>query len=133
MGRTAFGILASAVLVCCHGCGGSSCTVSGTVRIDGKPAEKGVIVFAAAEGESASHQGNIVAGSYEVTTTVGKKLVQISVPKIVGKRKEYNGPDAPYVEITQESLPPRFNSASQLTLMVGSGSLAKDWDLTTKK
>ena len=51
----------------------------------------------------------ILNGKYATDKMVsGKKFVQISAPKVVGKRKEYEGPDAPLVELTEERLPPKY-------------------------
>jgi hypothetical protein len=70
----------------------------------------------------------IVNGAYVTKEMVaGKKFVQISAPRVVGKRKEYEGPDAPLVELTEERVSPKFNSESTITLDVQPGSNAKDW------
>jgi hypothetical protein len=47
---------------------------------------------------------------------------------VAGTRKEYDAPDAPTVEVTRETVPPRYNSQSELTLDV-TGSLEKDFAL----
>lgn len=111
------------------GCGPATGTVSGTISIDGRPAASGVISFVPAEGGGEPASSAIANGKYEVQTTTGKKFVQISAPVVVGKRKEYDGPDAPLVEITDESLPPRYNSQTELTFDVPRGASTKDWEL----
>lgn len=114
-------------------CGPSIGTVSGTVKSDGQPISAGVISFVPAEGKGEPATTNIANGQYELQTTTGKKFVQISAPIVVGKRKEYEGPDAPLVEITDESLPPKYNSQSDLTFDVQPGENKKDWEVTAEK
>lgn len=114
-------------------CGPATGTVSGTVQINGSPAASGVISFVPAEGSGEPATAEITSGKYEVQTTAGKKFVQISAPIVTGKRKEYEGPDAPLVEITEESLPPRYNSQTELNFEVQRGANAKDWDLQAER
>src|SRR5688572_21641734 len=97
------------------GCGPAIGTVSGTVSVDGKPLANGVISYVPAEGAGEPATGNVSGGSYKVQMRAGKKFVQISAPVVTGKRKEYEGPGAPLVEITEESLPPHYNSQTELT------------------
>lgn len=115
------------------GCGQRAATVSGQVTVDDQPLKKGVIVFAPADGNGPPAQATIENGRYEVETLPGNKRVQISAPVVIGKKKEYDAPDAPLVEITGESLPDRYHSNSELTFEVKVGANAKDWPLTVKK
>jgi hypothetical protein len=59
--------------------------------------------------------------------------VQISAPVVVGTRKEYDDPAAPTVEITQESLPDRYHTATELTFEALPGQNAKDWSVESKR
>jgi len=115
------------------GSGPASASVSGEVKVDGVPVEKGIISFAPIDGIGAPATAEIKNGRYEVRTTAGNKQVQISVPVVTGKQKESNAPDAKWVEVTAESLPAKYHSRSELTFDVKSGSNTKDWDLTVKK
>jgi hypothetical protein len=47
--------------------------------------------------------------------------------------QEYDGPDAPLVEITEESLPPRYNSQTELTFEVRRGTSTKDWEVASER
>ncbi len=114
-------------------CGPTTGTVTGTVTIDGQPLSGGVISYVPGEGGGAPATANIEEGKYELTTSTGKKFVQISAPIVVGKRKEYEGPDAPLVEITDERLPPKYNSQTELTFEVKPGRSAKDFTLMTER
>lgn len=113
--------------------GPASATVSGEVKVDGKPVEKGVISFSATEGAGQPATANIENGKYSVTTTAGKKMVQISAPVLIDKKKESTAPDAAWIEITKESLPDRYHARSELTLDVQAGSNTKNWELETRK
>lgn len=115
------------------GCGPAVGTVSGTVSVDGQPLEKGVISFVPADGKGAPITVDIKGGAYRAEAQVGPKHVQISAPVVTGKRKEYEGPDAPLVEITEESLPPKYNSESELTFEVKRGANTQDWKVERGK
>src|SRR4051794_20930248 len=92
-------IVLSALLV---GCGPATSTISGEVKVDGKPLMKGVISFA---GTGDPVTANVENGHYSVRTTPGKKQVMVSAPVVIGKRPENPGPGAAMVEVTAESLP----------------------------
>jgi hypothetical protein len=114
------------------GCGPGTATVGGSVTVDGQPLEKGTISYVPADGPGTPAQAAVENGRYDLRTAPGKKLVQISAPAVVGKRKEYNAPDAPLVEVTAERLPERYNSKTELTFEVKPGGNTKDWALETK-
>mgnify|MGYP003409977499 CR=1 FL=1 len=128
---SALGLAISSLLIL--GCGPSIGVVLGTVTIDGQPVSGGVISYVSADGAASPATSNIEGGKYEVRTMAGKKFVQISAPHVVGKRKEYEGEGAPLVEITDESLPPRYNSQTELSFEVQRGSNVQDWQLSKTK
>ena len=115
------------------GCGPSTGTVTGSITIDGQPLDSGVISFVPAEAGGDPATTNVAAGKYQLTTTAGKKFVQISAPIVVGKRKEYEGEGAPLVEITDERLPPKYNSQTELNVEVKPGANAQDFALLTDR
>jgi len=132
--QLAFALLPFALAGLLTGCGGPpQYTVSGEVKVNGVPLEKGTISFAPAEGKGHAASAEIQNGHYEVRTTAGKKVVQISAPIVTGKRKAYSGPDAPMMDMTAESLPARYHTKSELTFDVQTGSNSKDWLLDVKK
>ena len=108
-------------------------TISGEVKVDGKPVAKGTITFAALDGPAPPASATIAEGRYEVTTVAGSKRVLISAPVVVRKQKEYDGPDAPMVDITAESLPDRYHANSELTFDAKARANVKDWNLDGKK
>jgi hypothetical protein len=115
------------------GCGPPTSEVKGKVTAAGQPIEAGVIAFSPLEGEGDSITVEISAGSYSLRTISGKKLVQISAPVVVGKRPEFNGPGAPLVEITEESVLPKYNSASELRCELKPGLNSLDFQVETRR
>jgi hypothetical protein len=63
---------------------------------------------------------------------VGEKKVSISAPKVTGKRKMYDTPDSPTVDVVEELLPPQYNRQSTLTLTVKPGKQEQTYDLKSK-
>jgi hypothetical protein len=107
------------------GCGGPrKGTVTGEVKVDGKPLATGFIVFTNTEGKTEPVTAPIENGRYQVETILGLNRVQISAP-LVEKRKD--------VDITKETLPKHYNAASELTFEVTSSENTKNWELTTKE
>lgn len=108
-------------------------TVTGTVTLDGQPLTQGLIRFVPADGRTASADTAIENGSYSAQVPVGDKQIWISASKVVGKRKMYDTPDSPTVDVTQELLPARYNAQTTLTLKVEPGKQQKTFELTSGK
>ena len=125
-------LLALVLTAALSGCGAPTATVSGEVTVDGQPVDNGVISYGPAEGTGAVVTAVIQKGNYRVQTTPGNKWVQISAPVVVGQRKEYNGPNAPLVDITEERLPERYNAKTELKLEVKAGDNVKNWSVEGK-
>jgi hypothetical protein len=107
-------------------------TVSGTITVDGAPAKSGSIAFFPVDGKSSTSGAEIVDGQYTATVAPGTARVEIHVPKVIGQRKAYDTPDSPMMEIVGESLPAKYNEASELTLDVRPGENRQDYNLTAK-
>lgn len=122
-------------LACLGGCGsggGGQATVSGEVTVDGQPLKEGMIRFVPADGKSTPADTTIKDGKFTTTVTPGDKKVEITAPKVVGKMKMYDTPDAKTVDKIEELIPPQFNVESKLTWKVEKGSQEKKFDLKTK-
>ena len=115
------------------GCGAPTATVSGDVTVNGHPLESGIISYAPADGQAPQATAAVQNGKYRLKTVPGKAWVQISAPVVTGKRKEYNGPDAPMVDVSEESLPERYNAKTELTVDLKSGDNTKDWSVESKQ
>jgi hypothetical protein len=120
-------------LLCVSGCEEPTTgTVNGTVIVDGSPAKSGSIAYFPVDGKSTTAGAEIVEGQYKAEVPFGETKVEIRVPKIVGERKLYDAPNSPVKSVMAESLPARYNDASELTLNVKPGENRKDYNLTTK-
>lgn len=110
------------VLLALAGCGGvQEAQVSGTVKVDGEPLEKGVIRFMPPDGKTKPPRVDIIKGHYSVKIPVGTWKVSISAPKVVGKKKLYDTPNSPERDVTKETLPERYNEQTELTVDVKPG------------
>lgn len=129
--RSYFGLITSMLMLAVAGCSEPRGVVSDQVTLNGQPLDKGVIVFNSLDAKStASVSADIVNGHYSLETTAGMKQVQITAPIVTGTRPEYAGAGAPLVEITEERLPDKYHSASELTYAVMPGkNVDVNWPL----
>lgn len=112
-------------VVVLSGCSGASpniSTVAGTVTLDGQPLKSGTIRFDATDGRTAAADASIADGKYTAKLPPGEKRVAITAPKVIGKKKMYDTPDSPTFDVTEESLPKRYNAQTELKLTVTSGA-----------
>lgn len=71
-------LIALFVFLCACGCGGNTGNVSGEVRYNGKPLERGHIAFIPADGKGAPQGGAITSGHYTVADVpAGPKVVNV--------------------------------------------------------
>jgi hypothetical protein len=104
-------------------------TVTGQVTMDGAPLENGIISYAPDGDEGEAITAEIVQGKYSLEVLPGKKIVQISAPKIIGQRPLGEGPNAPMSDITEEQLPAKYHANSELRYEVTPGVNSKDWSV----
>jgi hypothetical protein len=107
--------------------------LSGTVTLDGQPLKSGTIRFDSTNGKAHAADASITDGKYSAKIEPGDKRVSITSPKVIGKRKMYDTPDSPIVDVTEELLPKRYNAQSELTLKVEAGPQSKDFALQSGK
>jgi hypothetical protein len=106
--------------------------VTGTVTVDGTPAENGGISFIPVDRKAGTAGAAIKDGRYTAADVpVGKVKVEIRVTKVVGEKKLYDTPDSKVMPITENILPPRYNDRTTLELDVQPGENEKNYDLTT--
>jgi hypothetical protein len=109
------------------------CTVSGTVTLDGQPLKSGTIRFDAVDNRTAAADASITDGEFSIKVPPGDKRISITSPKVIGKKKMYDTPDSPVYDVTEESLPKRYNAQSELKLTVTAGQQeAPPFDLKSK-
>jgi hypothetical protein len=106
--------------------------VTGSVTIDGAPAKTGSIAFFPVDGRGAMAGADIVDGKYAAEVAFGSAKVEIRVSKVVGEKKLYDAPNSPVKQLLAESLPARYNDASELLVEVKPGETEKNFELTTK-
>lgn len=125
-----FAILTIAVV----GCSSDSnlATIEGTVTLDGAPLEAGLIRFVPVDGQSPTADATIAAGKFVAQVPRGEKSVAITAPKVVGKRKLYNTPDSPTIDVVEELLPPRYNTATELKLSIDGATRDANFNLTSE-
>ncbi len=120
-------------LVVVTGCSDNSLSeVTGTVSVNGQPAEKGSISFIPADGKAQTTGGEIKEGKYSVKVPPGMAKVQIRIPVVDGKKKLYNTPDSPVQDTLKEVLPEKYNNKTELLFDVQPGKNEKNWDLKNK-
>jgi hypothetical protein len=106
--------------------------VTGSVTLDGQPLKSGTIRFDAVDNRAPAADASIIDGKYTAIVPPGDKRVTITSPKVVGKRKMYDTADSPTIDVTEELLPKRYNSQTELTLTVKAGDQEHPFDLTSK-
>ena len=122
------------VLVGVIGCPGASSQgeVDGTVTLDGMPLKEGDVRFVRVDGKSQTASAKIIDGQFTAQVPTGEMRVEISAPKVIGKRKMYDTPDSHVVDKVRELLPPRYNAKSELRLIVKSGVQDETFRLQSK-
>lgn len=114
----------------CGGRGPAGHPVSGSVKLDDVPVERGLVRLSATG--KAPVGGEIKGGRYEVVAPAGEFRVEITAPRVVGRRKAYDTPDSPEVDVTEEAVPERYNAKTELRLEVKPGANSRDFDLSSK-
>ncbi len=109
-------------------------TVEGKVYLDGELLEKGEIHFYPEDRQGRTAGGFIQNGSFQVKmVAVGKSIVRITSPKVVGKEKAYDAPDAVEYDVLREMIPPEYNAKSKLREDVQPGINEVVYKLQSKK
>jgi len=114
-------------------------SVSGEVKLDGKPLEQGSILFTPVAGTKGTVAGGeIKNGRYQLRgekgPSMGKNSVAIRAVRKTGKMVQK--PMAPLGEMTEEmveAVAPQFNSATKLTVEITSGENTANFEVQSKK
>jgi hypothetical protein len=124
------------VVLAVAGCRSSNTAeVYGTIKLNGKPIEKGSMSFIPAEGKAPTTGCGIKDGRYTAQVHPGLNKVAVSVPKVYATKKLYpDDPKSPEMPLSRESLPEKYSSILDPTLLelsvdVKPGSNEKDFDL----
>jgi hypothetical protein len=120
-------------LLAAAGCDRSATRVTGKVTVDGTPLADGAVRFIPLDGKAPTAGGTIEDGEYSVDNApVTTVRVEITAPKVVGKRKAYDTPDSPTIDVIKESLPEKYNLKSELKRELTRGENELNFDLKTK-
>jgi hypothetical protein len=112
----------------------STATLDGTVTLDGEPLAEGSVRFVPTDPSKGGTAGAAIKdGKFSAQVPVGELRVEISAPKVVGKRKAYDTPDSPTVDVVEERIPDRYNTRSELKVTIKKGSQKEKFDLTSGK
>jgi hypothetical protein len=130
-----------ALLILASGCGGGSTdrgAVGGMVKLDGKPIEKGTILFTPIQGARGSVAGGqIENGQYQIPAANGPALgwnrVEIQAMRNTGRmvQKPFSPPGTMGPEQT-EAVAPQFNTQSTLKTEIKSGDNTADFNVSSK-
>lgn len=123
MNHLRLGLFAALALLLA-GCGPKIVTVSGNVTLNGMPVAKGIIDFTSLDSQQPPVSANIVGGKYSVQLPTGNKQVRISAMVVTGQKPEFVG--GPLMDVSEESIPKRYNETTELTLPVKE-TTTKDW------
>ena len=113
------------------GCTGDGLgAVSGVVSLDGRPIENGTIEFLPADGKGPTAAAIIEGGRYQVRVAPGAKEVRIVGYRKTGERHVDPGdPSSPMIDVQDQIVPARYNTASELRCEVGAGRGRHDFEL----
>ena len=84
------------------------------------------------DGKSQTTSAKVVDGKFTATVPVGEMRVEFSAPKVVDRRKAYDTPDSPVVDVVAELIPERFNVKSELKITVKEGTQEETFKLSGK-
>ena len=136
-------ILATSLAFACIGCANNNAgrmEISGQVTLDGQPVEQGSISFIPTGGTRGPVAGGaIVAGKYHIMASqgpvVGKQRVEIRAGRKSGRQiRATDFGEEGQVDEMVESVPAKYNTASELMYQVESGrNLDVDFKLTSSK
>jgi hypothetical protein len=115
------------------GCGDGTYPVSGTVTVAGQPLKTGKILLIDPDLHRDAEVADVVDGKFQLRAREGKKRVEIRCGVWTGEIGNFGG------KITDEGLPKRYNTESQLTCEVSRSGpnvfefKLDDWEKWAKK
>jgi hypothetical protein len=115
------------------GCGGKGSSVGGAVTFDGAPVDGGTITFVPEGGTESPRGAQIVGGKYVLKSenglAPGKYKVEIVWNKKTGKTIPNPNDPGTTLDETKQIIPTKYNSKTELTAEIKSGSNSFDFDL----
>lgn len=134
MKRTMLCLLGLFLLGALVGCGDGKAVVNGTVTLDGEKVPDGAVAFVKSDGGSVREGAVIKDGQFQCRMPPGTYKVELTGKKVlrVEKRKGFDGKDEE-VEITDERFPEWYNTKTELTEEIKSGTNTVELKLKSKK
>jgi hypothetical protein len=131
------GLLLISLYTGCSGRPENRVTISGEVKLDGKPIERGVIQFLPMQGvEGPIANGEIVQGRYQMSGKTGPAIgwnrVEINASRKTGRMVPKPYPKRGTMEETFEAVAPCYNSATTLKFEVQPGENTADFEVGSK-
>lgn len=124
---------------CTHDKNAGKVTVSGLVKFNGVPVEKGTVTFMPDNDDGDSSSAHIEGGQYSIQTTPGAKKVVIVGYREPKKKKSGIKDETPHGDgsernetATEQYLPAKFNSMTTLKYAVPEDGGSKNFDLDGK-
>ena len=122
------------------GCGNRMGSVQGEVTFDGQPVQRGTISFESVEEKGVRSGAAVEDGKYQAREVVsGKKIVRIMGQRKTGRKMSPRAMVPPGVSVPNvpmdeyvEFIPSIYNTQSELTADVTSGSNQIDFPLKSK-
>jgi hypothetical protein len=127
--------LCAAAILLAAGCDqpASEGQVQGSVTLDGKPVDNGIIRFTPLEGQVGTAGGVIENGRFTSTVPVARHRVEISATKLSGEASAEGRHSISAGDYTAtELIPDKYNTNSELTLDVKSGLNEPRFDLKSR-
>jgi hypothetical protein len=130
-------LLALSFLAGCNKTDANRAAVRGEVKLDGRPLERGTILFSPAEGVKGTAAGTeIIAGHYQLPAKAGASLglnrVEIRSPRKTGRTIPRPFPrNSEMMEEAVEGIASRFNSETTLSHEVKSGENTADFEVSS--
>lgn len=114
------------------GCGGAGPrSVSGTVTVDGQPLTSGEILFEPEDTTKSPDAGQIKDGKFAFSAKTGKVKVKITAMREI-PGKTLVGAMGETLASTEQYLPAKYNTATELTAEVKASGNSFEFPLVTK-
>lgn len=110
------------------GCGTRKPVVEGQITLDSVPIGKGAIQLIPVDGKGQTGGTGVVDGRYRMEASPGNMKVIVNWPQANGKMMDPGG-SGQMVDRYVESVPPKYNDKSELTVTVKPGVNKHDFSL----
>jgi len=108
------------------GCGTRKPVVEGLITLDGIPVRKGAIQLIPADGKGQTAGTGVVDGRYRMEASPGTMKVIVNWPQANGKMLDPGG-SGQMIDRYVETVPPKYNEKSELTVTVKPGVNVADF------